>query len=630
MHTGPSERTWYGASVALLGTLFTAVTLFDVYADVAIQAGPLYLTLFENAVPLLLNLVLVVAGVVLARRAGLDPAFVSRTAKWSFLGALVIFAITLWVYLFQVAQGEIKPRILFSHVVATGAVAGLAVGAYDGQRRRREDELEVEHDKTSALFHSSSDCIAEIEFVDGRPIVRGVNPAFESVFGYESAAIEGESIDEAIVPPGGDQNASAISSRAQQGEPFEVDELFRLTASGELRVFRLQSIPLEAASADTDGYAVYTDITSEHRHERRTTALHEATRALLTAGSVEEIAETTVDAATGILDLDFTGIHLYDDDREVLRPVAYTQQVGDVVGSPPAFEPGESIAWSVFESGTPRYVRDIEAEADAYNDESPLGSEIIVPLAEFGVLLIGARRRDAFEDSEYSLAKILAANVAVAMERAERECRLEQQNERLETFTNVVSHDLRNPLNVADGYLELARDGDPEAFERVDEALDRMDELTGDLLTLARQGDAIDDVTEARLDCIAQAAWTNTATADATLQTDAADSVDADPGRLQQLLENLFTNAVQHGGEDVTVRVASTDEGFAVADDGEGIPAADRPQVLTEGYTTDDDGTGFGLAIVAEIADAHGWATTVTDSERGGAKFVFATDRTSA
>lgn len=630
MMIGRWKQTASGASIAFLGILFASLTLFDVYEDYALQADPLYLTLLENAAPIGLDLILVAAGVTLARRTDVQTAFVARTTTWSFLGTLVMLAITLWVYLFQVVQGQIKPQIIFSHVVAMGAVAGLGVGVYDGQRRRREEELEVEHDKISALFDNSSECIAEVEFVDDTPVVRAVNPAFQEVFGYTPGSVEGKSLDDVVVPPGDEQRASAISARAQRGERFEIEELFRLTASGEVRVFRLQAIPFEAASADTDGYAVYTDITSEHRHERRTTALHEATRELVTAGSVEGIADAAVDAATEILDLDFTGIHLYDEDYGELRPVAYSQQVAEVLGTPPTFGPGDAIAWNVFESGTPRYVRDLAASEEAYNEDSTLRSELIVPLDDLGVLLIAARRPGAFEESEYSLAKILGANVAAAMERAERECRLEEQNERLETFTSIVSHDLRNPLNVADGYLELAREGDEAAFDRVDEALRRMDELTEDLLTLARQGEAIDEVREVDLTQIARRAWTNSATADATLHVDGADAIEADPGRLQQLFENLFTNAVDHGGDDVAIRVASIDGGFTVEDDGPGIPQSERHQVLTEGYTTEDDGTGFGLAIVEEIADAHGWTVTIDESDSGGAEFEFSTGCSSA
>jgi signal transduction histidine kinase len=70
---------------------------------------------------------------------------------------------------------------------------------------------------------------------------------------------------------------------------------------------------------------------------------------------------------------------------------------------------------------------------------------------------------------------------------------------------------------------------------------------------------------------------------------------------------------------DVTVTVGDFAEGFFVADDGPGIPEQDREVVFERGYST-ADGTGYGLAIVAELATAHGWSVTATESESGGAR----------
>ena len=61
---------------------------------------------------------------------------------------------------------------------------------------------------------------------------------------------------------------------------------------------------------------------------------------------------------------------------------------------------------------------------------------------------------------------------------------------------------------------------------------------------------------------------------------------------------------------------------LVVEDDGPGIPPDDREAVFDAGYTTSDDGTGFGLAIVEQIAEAHGWAVHVEGSPLGGARFV--------
>jgi signal transduction histidine kinase len=97
--------------------------------------------------------------------------------------------------------------------------------------------------------------------------------------------------------------------------------------------------------------------------------------------------------------------------------------------------------------------------------------------------------------------------------------------------------------------------------------------------------------------------------------------IKADVDRLAQLLENLLRNAVEHGGEDVTVTVGPLDEGFYVEDDGSGIDDEDREKIFSAGYSTQENGVGFGLSIVKQVADAHGWEVSVVERSSGGARF---------
>jgi len=119
--------------------------------------------------------------------------------------------------------------------------------------------------------------------------------------------------------------------------------------------------------------------------------------------------------------------------------------------------------------------------------------------------------------------------------------------------------------------------------------------------------------------------WSQLETADATLAVEGDATVKADPDRLQQLLMNLFRNAVEHGGEGVSVRVAverlNGTVRIAVEDDGPGIPADERTRVFERGVSL-GGGTGLGLAIVGDIVEAHGWSVAAEDAAGGGARFV--------
>jgi len=210
--------------------------------------------------------------------------------------------------------------------------------------------------------------------------------------------------------------------------------------------------------------------------------------------------------------------------------------------------------------------------------------------------------------------------------RAQYERLLERQNHRLKEFTEIVSHDLRNPLQVISSRAELAREtGDETHLESIAETADRMETFLDDLLELASQGSIVGDPEPVTLDAAARNAWSQINTAEATLECHDPGRVVADPGRLRSLFSNLFSNAITHAGPDVTVTVGRLSGGFFVADDGPGIPDDVRDSIFEHGYTTDEDGTGFGLSIVDSIASAHDWDVRLTEMDYparpGGACF---------
>ncbi|MFB6155928.1 MAG: ATP-binding protein [Haloferacaceae archaeon] len=409
---------------------------------------------------------------------------------------------------------------------------------YAAEIRSRIDTevaLREKHDRLSALFDNVPDAAIEYEFVDGDPVVRAVNDAFVSVFGYDRDAVVGESLDGFLLPEaseagatvrdgderrrperpdagpetGDGERASALDTEAMmltekllQGQRFQ-HECRRRTANG-CREFLLQIIPLNRDEGSVAGYAIYTDIS----------------------------------------------------------------------------------------------------------------------------------------------------------EQKERERALRHQNDRLEEFASLVSHDLRNPLGIAQGHLRLAREtGREESFETIEAALDRMDRLIGDVLSLARQGRVVGDPEPVNVAAVARSAWNTVETTDARLRTDGSITVPADQGRLRELFENLFRNSVEHGSTgsrsetddsvehgstssrpraddsvertqpDVTVTVEETADGFAVVDDGPGVPEGVRDSIFESGFTSTENGTGFGLAIVDQIATAHGWSVELAASGDGeGARFEIRTE----
>jgi PAS domain S-box-containing protein len=213
---------------------------------------------------------------------------------------------------------------------------------------------------------------------------------------------------------------------------------------------------------------------------------------------------------------------------------------------------------------------------------------------------------------------------------------LEQSNEKLEQFAGVVSHDLRNPLNIISGHVRLL-DVDEDTRPHVDaieRSATRMENMIDDLLALSDASVTVDDPEQVPLADVAVESWETARTDDADfeLMLNEATTVRANRDHLRHIFENLFRNAVDHNDLPLTVRVGLLDApranldddqraGFFIEDDGDGISADERDEVFDHGYTTSNEGTGIGLSIVTDVVDAHDWEIGIAESDEGGARF---------
>jgi len=298
----------------------------------------------------------------------------------------------------------------------------------------------------------------------------------------------------------------------------------------------------------------------------------------------------------------------------------------------------------VIVAGSDGRVRDLNPAAEEILPPEAVGSSlsVVFPRLEIGAkhpIAVDGRQFDIQEDpitdprgtdrGHVFLLRDVTAREQRQAELERREAELERQNERLEEFAGVVSHDLRNPLAAASAAVELARHGDgdtDETLERAASAHDRMDELIEGLLSLATAGKSVESLERISVDSTVRRVWSRLETGEATLTVEGPDAtVLADGDRLEQLVSNLFRNAIEHAGDDVAVRVDIERHGggvaLAVGDDGPGIPPEQRSNVTERGVSL-GGGTGLGLAIVGDIAEAHGWQLSVEDSDLGGARFV--------
>jgi len=530
-------------------------------------------------------------------------------------------------------------------------IASHAANAID--RIRTETELRTERDRLAALYDNLPLPMASTVIdADGTKRLTNTNDAFVETFGFDAADSTYEEVSDAVIPP--DTDKFEHESLVRDDEPIRL-EVRRRTTDG-LRNFILHAIPV-VQPEESVVYSIYADIDEQKRVQQTLRKLHATTREMFGGETREDVAAVAARAAIDTLEFPNSGVRLYDPSANRLRPTAISREATEAFGERPAFGPGDGFVWDAFDSDEPIVVDDLEA-VDTTVGYGDLRSLLVVPLGDHGVMPLGSQEPAFFDETDLQLARVLAANVTVALDHAERteqlrdrDAALQREIERLEKFAGFVSHDLQNPLNVAAGRTDLARAvTDDEAviqeLRQVEAAHDRMKQLIDDLLALARQGQTVDEIESVSLDAAAERAWRTVDTEDATLDLSRADfTVEADPERLRTLLENLFTNSVEHGSTSgraepdnsvehgtadgsadsdatggLTVSVGPLPDGFYVADDGDGFDI-DPEEAAEYGRSSSSDGTGFGLAIVREIAAAHGWELAIDDAD--GARFEF-------
>jgi len=506
----------------------------------------------------------------------------------------------------------------------SAAVMAVA-GAFSVVRFEWLDLMPIARDQ---VFHSMADAVVVVD-ADGRIV--DLNRRAERVVGDAAADAVGRQLSDlapALAPA-----LDAADERAQS--EVTVD-----TPDGQ-RVFDLRLSSATPSVGGRAGYAlILHDITARKaaedradRRSRRIERLLGVVNELAAARPAEAVFRRAADGGHEVFGADVCRIAVVEGDRFV--PVASSAD-----GAPDDLPPqpiDAGFAGSTYRAGEPIEVDDLtdvrggssRLVADA---EPTYRSLLSAPIGDRAVVQLLSTEPGDFDEDDRELVSLFASHVATAVDRAEAESDLRDERDRFEKFASVVAHDLRNPLTIASGRHELLADDDDVPDDHVEPlgtALDRMESIITDLLTLARRGDAVGEVEPVDLSACVADAWATVDTGAAELRrVDDLGRIRADRGRLQELFENLFRNSVEHGSFDdadspVTVRVGLLDDadGFYVADDGPGIPESERASVFEYGHSSADDGTGIGLAIVDGIVGAHGWEITVGDAADGGARF---------
>jgi len=529
---------------------------------------------------------------------------------------------------------------------ATGVDGGVSVFVSDVTDASR---LDRELARNATIVEAVHDAVVTFD-ADGT--VTSANQAAEGLFGADRRALVGTRVDglAAETQLDADGAAAFADAAADVREGAAGDRRFSVSFEGAdgRRVGDVQLVPLPVDGADGT-VGVIRDVTEREEYDRIVTALHDVSRRLFAADDSDEICAIAVEAAANLLDLELSGIWLLDGERNRLDPVAATARTHDEIGGLPHFAENEGLIWDVFRSGDARRYDDLREVAGVYNPETPVRSELIVPIGDHGVLMAGEFRTGQFDDTDRELAGILAANVEAALDRTDREAllrrrteELERQRDRMETVAAVLSRDIERRLSAARDALGASPGATVDADGRAADAgrtAAESDAVPGraaaaEELAIAER--LVADVREVAGAAGAEASRERVSLADAA--ADAAERVDGaaaralddlsvrvDRRRFVRFLATLLRFAAARAEGEAAVHVGLTDDskGFYVADDAPPIPTEERPSVFDPEYAEALSLPGLGPAMADEIADANGWELSLVeaDAEDRGARF---------
>jgi PAS domain S-box-containing protein len=432
---------------------------------------------------------------------------------------------------------------------------------------------------SEAQLRSLLDCTSDVvSVVDENGTVTWANAASERFLGYDLEDFVGAPMTDFVHPDDIDTVVTAFQ-RLAEGETSSAERVEHRARHADGYWVWVESTAAPHDNTDIDGFVVTTrDIDDRRRLEAR--------------------FRRFVEHSSDILNLiDGAGVNQY-----------VSPSVERISGHDPDDLIGESSLDYIHPDDVDGVIRKLQETIATPNHTAV--AEYRFETADGDWVWLESRGRNVADDP--GIEGDVLVNSRDISERKRREQELRRENARLDEFADIVSHDLRNPLSIAVGRLELAaNETDSPHVDTAIDALGRMESIIEDVLSLAREGAAVTDPDSVDVAATANAAWNHVDGGGSLDTDDAPEAVAADRTRIQRVFENLFRNAVEHGGDDVTVEVGRLDDGFYVADDGPGIPVGDRDTVFDSSFSTTEDGAGLGLTIVKRIADAHDWTVEV-------------------
>ena len=393
------------------------------------------------------------------------------------------------------------------------------------------------------------------------------------------------------------------------------------------------------------------------RLNQKLNALYAMTQAIGTIRNFDQLLKIVTSELSQVMGVMGISVKLLSEDGKYLRFITAEGLVADVFKNKVVAVDRSPLNREIIQGKPFVTGRVTKGEMFQFGEDlaaAQIQSVLFVPLITeekvIGILGAYCKYAERFSSEEVDFFRQAAGLVAVAIENAQSYEAIEKLIQERSKFMMRVAHNLRSPLAAVISILDVVRGGyqgalnanQSEYLRRVDRRIRTMLSMINELLALARSREARRKLEFRQIDLNVMAGRIQRTFQDEAEQKGLAFEMQVpeklpiicgDPDMIEQVLENLVSNAVKYtpSGGKVRVEFSAGADGSAkiqISDTGIGIPPAARAQLFSEFFRAenaramDEHGTGLGLALVKEVVDQHGGRIIVESEEGLGTLFV--------